>query len=64
VPGSGIVDLIGFFTVLMEAGYQGAMNIEHEDDLYGTPYDGEDFTPNFKKGFTVGQKFLRQYVPA
>jgi sugar phosphate isomerase/epimerase len=47
-----------------EAGYQGAMNIEHEDDLYGTPYDGEDFTPNFKKGFAVAQKFLRQYVPA
>jgi sugar phosphate isomerase/epimerase len=64
VPGSGIVDWKGFFTVLMEAGYQGAMNIEHEDDLYGTPYDGEDFTPNFKKGFTVAQKFLRQYVPA
>ena len=34
LPGSGIVDWKGFFTVLQEAGYQGAMNIEHEDEFY------------------------------
>jgi hypothetical protein len=40
IPGSGSLDWKAFFTVLMEAGYQGAMNIEHEDSLYGTPYSG------------------------
>ena len=32
VPGYGSVDWKGFFSVLAEAGYTGAMNIENEDN--------------------------------
>jgi sugar phosphate isomerase/epimerase len=63
LPGSGGIEWKQFFTVLMESGYQGAMNIEHEDPLYYPNYSGEDFTPNFKSGFVVAQNFLRQFVP-
>lgn len=64
LPGSGIVDWKGFFTVLQEAGYQGAMNIEHEDEFYYPAYDGANFTEQFKAGFRLTHKFLRQHVPA
>ncbi len=64
LPGAGIVDWRAFFTVLQEAGYQGAMNIEHEDEFYYPPYQGADFTEPFKAGFRVAREFLRQYVPA
>lgn len=63
LPGSGIVDWKGFFTVLQEAGYQGAMNIEHEDEFYYPPYQGSDFTEPYKAGFRVAREYLRQYVP-
>jgi len=63
VPGSGSIDWKQFFAVLMESGFQGAMNIEHEDSLYYPSYSGEDFTPSFKSGFVVAQNFLRQFVP-
>ncbi|MCC6859760.1 MAG: sugar phosphate isomerase/epimerase [Bryobacterales bacterium] len=64
LPGHGIVDWKGFFTVLADAGYQGAMNIEHEDELYYPAYQGSDFTPQFKDGFRVAHQFLKQLVPA
>ena len=63
IPGSGSIDWKQFFTVLMESGFQGAMNIEHEDSLYYPSYSGEDFTPSFKSGFVVAQNFLKQFVP-
>jgi len=63
LPGLGIVDWKGFFTVLEEAGYQGAMNIEHEDAFYYPPYDGQNFTEPYKAGFRVAHQYLRQYVP-
>jgi sugar phosphate isomerase/epimerase len=34
VPGQGAVDWKGFFAVLAENGYTGAMNIENEDEFY------------------------------
>lgn len=64
LPGFGIVDWKAFFTVLQEAGYQGAMNIEHEDEFYYPPYDGPNFTEQYKAGFRVAHQFLRRYVPA
>ena len=63
LPGYGIVDWKAFFTVLHEAGYTGAMNIEHEDEFYYPGYDGENFTEQYKAGFRLAHKFLRQYVP-
>jgi sugar phosphate isomerase/epimerase len=64
LPGHGDVDWRGFFAVLQEAGYQGAMNIEHEDAFYYPPYEGDNFTESYKAGFRVAHQFLRQFVPA
>ena len=43
VPGYGSVDWKGFFSVLSEAGYTGAMNIENEDEFYYPAYDAGEF---------------------
>jgi sugar phosphate isomerase/epimerase len=63
LPGSGSIDWKAFFTVLMEAGYNGAMNIEHEDAFYYPNYQGHEFTEQFKAGFRVTHKYLKQFVP-
>ncbi|HEY3936079.1 MAG TPA: sugar phosphate isomerase/epimerase [Bryobacteraceae bacterium] len=63
LPGSGSMDWKAFFTVLMEAGYSGAMNIEHEDSLYYPNYEEGEFTESFKRGFLVAHSFLKQLIP-
>ena len=64
LPGLGSIDWAGFFTVLQRAGYQGAMSIEHEDPLYGSPNrPGPDFSPEYALGFKMAHRYLRQYVP-
>jgi sugar phosphate isomerase/epimerase len=52
------------FSVLQRAGYQGAMSLEHEDPLYGSPNrPGPDFNPDYALGFKMAHRYLRQYVP-
>lgn len=63
LPGLGSIDWPAFFTVLQEVGYKGAMNIEHEDPLYGSPNRGDDWTEEYKMGFRVTKRYLQQYVP-
>jgi len=63
VPGNGSVDWKGFFAVLADAGYTGAMNIENEDEFYYPAYDQGNFTEQFKRGFRVGHEFLKTLVP-
>ncbi|HLJ18094.1 MAG TPA: sugar phosphate isomerase/epimerase [Bryobacteraceae bacterium] len=63
VPGYGSVDWKGFFSVLAEAGYSGAMNIENEDPFYEPSYEHGNFTENFKRGFRVAHEFLKTLVP-
>ena len=63
LPGLGSIDWVAFFTVLMEAGYEGAMNIEHEDELYGWPCKGDEFSEAYKTGFRMAHRYLRQFVP-
>jgi sugar phosphate isomerase/epimerase len=64
VPGYGSVDWKGFFSVLADAGYTGAMNIENEDEFYYPPYQSNgDFTEQFKRGFRVAHEFLKTLVP-
>ena len=63
VPGYGSVDWRGFFSVLADAGYTGAMNIENEDEFYYPAYDQGNFTEQFKRGFRVGHEFLKTLVP-
>ena len=63
LPGLGSIDWAAFFTVLQDAGYEGAMSVEHEDPLYGSPNRGAEFTEEFKTGFRMAHRYLRQYVP-
>ncbi len=64
VPGYGSVDWKGIFSVLAEAGYTGALNIENEDQFYYPANDSEgNFTENYKRGFEVAHEFLKTLVP-
>lgn len=64
LPGLGSINWADFFTVLQRAGYQGAMSMEHEDPLYGSPNrPGPDFTADYAMGFKMAHRYLRQYVP-
>src|ERR1700730_18400097 len=64
LPGLGSIDWAAFFSVLQRAGYQGAMSLEHEDPLYGSPdRPGPDFGPDYAMGFKMAHRYLRQYVP-
>jgi sugar phosphate isomerase/epimerase len=63
VPGYGSVDWKGFFSVLSEVGYTGALNIENEDQFYYPAYDGANFTEQYKRGFRVAHEFLKTLVP-
>ena len=64
VPGYGSVDWKGFFSVLAEVGYAGAMNIENEDQFYYPAYDSSrNFTEAYKRGFRVAHEFLKTLVP-
>ena len=47
----------------MEAGYIGAMNIEHEDAFYYPNYQGDEFTEQFKAGYRVAHEYLKDLVP-
>jgi sugar phosphate isomerase/epimerase len=64
VPGAGQIDWKAFFSVLADAGYQGAMNIENEDQFYEPSTDGQgNFTETFKRGFEVAHEFLKTLLP-
>lgn len=63
VPGEGSVDWKGLFSVLAEAGYKGAMNIENEDEFYYPAYDQGNFTEQFKRGFRLAHEYLKTVVP-
>lgn len=64
IPGYGEVKWPEVFTVLMDAGYEGSMNIEHEDETYGRTLPDGNFSEDFKTGFRMGLRYLRQFVPA
>ena len=64
LPGLGQINWPAFFTVLMDAGFEGAMNIEHEDDLYSPSYQGNEFGEGYKTGFRIAHRYLRQFLPA
>jgi sugar phosphate isomerase/epimerase len=63
VPGYGSVNWKGFFSVLSEVGYKGAMNIENEDNFYYPSYANGDLTDQYKRGFKVAHEYLKTLVP-
>ena len=64
IPGQGSVDWKGFFAVLAEVGYSGAMNIENEDEFYYPAYDNDrNFTEQYKRGFKAAHEYLKTMVP-
>jgi sugar phosphate isomerase/epimerase len=64
LPGAGMVDWKGFFSVLAEAGYSGCLHIENEDEFYYPPTTPQgDFTEQFKRGFRLAHEYLKTVVP-
>jgi len=64
IPGSGSISWREFFSVLEDAGYSGAMSIEHEDPLYGADNNpGPNFSEAYQIGFIMAKRYLAQYVP-
>jgi sugar phosphate isomerase/epimerase len=64
IPGLGCIHWGEFFSILQDAGYQGAMSVEHEDSLYGADSNhGPDFSEPYKVGFVMAKRYLAQYVP-
>jgi sugar phosphate isomerase/epimerase len=64
IPGLGSIKWSEFFSILQDAGYQGAMSVEHEDPLYGGDNNkGPDFSEDYKVGFVMAKRYLSQYVP-
>jgi sugar phosphate isomerase/epimerase len=64
IPGMGLINWRDFFSVLQEAGYDGAMSVEQEDPFYGADGNsGPDFSAEFKTGFIMAKRYLTQYVP-
>ncbi len=64
IPGLGSIKWSEFFSVLQDAGYEGAMSVEHEDALYGADNNpGPDFSEDYKVGFVMAKRYLSQYVP-
>jgi sugar phosphate isomerase/epimerase len=64
IPGMGSINWPELFGVLQGVGYQGAMSIEHEDNLYGASENpGPDFSEPYKVGFRMAKRYLNQYVP-
>jgi len=54
IPGFGVVDWVGFFNVLREAGYDGGVVVEHEDPVFA----GE----RFDEGLEHAVRFLAPFV--
>ncbi len=71
-PGWGEVDWPKFITALIEAGYKGNIDIEHEDDVFAestklsSEIHEEDIVASYgteMKGLELGYKTLARYVP-
>jgi sugar phosphate isomerase/epimerase len=61
LPGFGAINWPGFLTILMESGFAGCLNIEHEDPLYPFNNDGDE---GYKVGIRLAQAYVRQFVPS
>ncbi|MDQ3703281.1 MAG: sugar phosphate isomerase/epimerase [Chloroflexota bacterium] len=58
LPGFGVIDWRKFADVLSEIGYQGPINIEHEDQVWGFTGDVE----RMREGLLLTKRFLEQTI--
>ncbi len=64
LPGFGEVPWAAFITVLLEAGYTGGVDIEHEDDFYDQRGPSSpEISEIRKEGFRVARRYLSQFLP-
>ncbi len=65
IPGQGLIDWPKFFTVLLQAKFQGGAAVEHEDGFWDTPRTSSqpDFPQTRKDGFILAHRFLTQFLP-
>ncbi len=58
LPGFGVIDWRKFADVLSEIGYQGPINIEHEDQVWGFTADVE----RMREGLLLTKRYLEQSI--
>jgi len=58
LPGFGVIDWRKFADVLAEAGYEGPINIEHEDQVWGFTKD----VPRMLEGLLVTKRYLESVL--
>lgn len=58
LPGYGVIHWPTYISALVEAGFDGVLSIEHEDNVYGWLTDPEQA----KRGLVAGLRFLQSYV--
>lgn len=58
LPGFGVVNWHKFADVLAEIGYQGPLNLEHEDQVWGFSQDAE----RMREGLLVAKRYLEQVL--
>lgn len=64
LPGFGQVHWAEFITVLLEAGYTGGVDIEHEDPFFEQEgHQGPELAEIQKEGFRVAGRYLLQFLP-
>jgi hypothetical protein len=63
MPRYGSMDWKGFFSVVAEVGYHGAMGIQNEDEFSYPAYSKRNFTEQCKRGFRVAHEFLKTRAP-
>jgi sugar phosphate isomerase/epimerase len=56
LPGFGVIDWRKFADVLGEIGYEGPLNIEHEDQVWGFTQD----VPRMREGLLLTRRYLEQ----
>jgi sugar phosphate isomerase/epimerase len=65
IPGQGLVNWPAFLTVLLQAGFNGGIAVEHEDNFWDAPHTGNlpEFPQERKDGFLLARRFLGQFLP-
>lgn len=58
LPGFGVIDWRKFADVLGEIGYEGPLNIEHEDQVWGFTQD----VPRMRQGLLLTKRYLEQVL--